>query len=79
MLKIISNHNKKDINYSFTIGQNFPVIEGKLLRVELSGAELLKYAQEKEIPIHSLDTSCLTWHNRAAGHALKILKEIFCK
>lgn len=77
MLKIVSNHKKQDVHYSFTIGQTFPTIEGKLIQVELSGKELARFVQEKEIPICAIDTSCLLWQGRAAGHALKILREIF--
>jgi hypothetical protein len=76
MLKIITNHNKQDVVYSFTLGQNFPNIEGKLLRVELSGAELSKFIQKKEIPICDVDSSYLIWHDGAAGGVLKILREI---
>lgn len=42
MLKIIANHNKQDITYSFTVGQSFPDIKGKLVSVEVSGKELSK-------------------------------------
>ncbi len=77
MLKIITNHNKQDITYSFTIGQVFPEIQGKLLRVELNGNELTRLIQEKEIPICSIDTSYLIWHGRPAGSILKLLRELF--
>ena len=76
MLKIIVNHNKQDIVYSYTIGQVFPDIQGKLLRVELSGNELLKFVKEKEIPICAIDNSYLIWNDKNAGHILKILREI---
>lgn len=77
MLKIITNHNKQDITYTYTIGQTFPDIQGKLLQLELSGKELAKLVREKEIPICAIDTSCLTWQGRGAGSVLKLLKEIF--
>jgi hypothetical protein len=76
MLKIVTNHNKQDITYSYTLGQTFPEVQGKLLRVELSGGELAKFIQEKEIPICAIDTSYLVWYNKSAGHVLKILREI---
>ena len=76
MLKIFTNHNKQDINYSFTIGQVFPDVQGKLLRIELSGNELNKLVQQKEIPICAIDTSCLVWHGKNAGYILKLLREI---
>ena len=76
MLKIVTNHNKEDIIYSYTLGQTFPNVEGKLLRVELSGAELSILLQTKEIPICNIDTSCLIWHDRHAGRILKYLREV---
>ena len=76
MLKIVSNHKKQDVTYTFTVGQTFPTVEGKLVRVELSGAELAKFIEKKEIPICGVDNSCLVWHGRAAGHVLKILREV---
>ena len=48
MLKIITNHNKQDIIYSYTVGQVFPDIKGKLLRLEISGSELLKLNKKKK-------------------------------
>ncbi len=76
MLKIFTNHNKQDITYSYRIGQVFPDIQGKLLRIEMSGEELLRLNQEKEIPIHAIDSSYLIWHDRNAGRIVKILREI---
>lgn len=76
MLKIFTNHKKQDVTYSYTSGQVFPTIEGKLLRLELSGNELARLLQEKEIPICAIDTCYLIWHNKNAGHILKILREI---
>ena len=76
MLKIVTNHNKQDVTYSFTIGQEFPEVQGKLLRVELNGQELQKLIKEKEIPICAIDNSYLIWHGKQAGGILKILREI---
>ena len=76
MLKIVTNHNKQDNTYSHTLGQTFPDIQGKLLQVELSGKELARLVQEKEIPICAIDTSCLIWQGKNAGHVLKMLREI---
>jgi hypothetical protein len=59
------------------MGQTFPDIQGKLVSVELSGKELAKLVEEKEIPICAIDTSCLVWHGKSAGSVLKLLKEIF--
>lgn len=77
MLKIVTNHNKQDITYSFTVGQTFPDIQGKLLRIEINGNELSKLLQEKEIPVCGIDNSYIVWHDRAAGSILKLLREIF--
>ena len=67
MLKIYSNHNKQDVSYSFTIGQSFPDVEGKLLRIEISGNELLKLMEVKEIPLCSVNNSYLIWHGKHAS------------
>lgn len=76
MVKIFANHNRQDITYSYTIGQTFPNVEGKLLRIEISGSELSKLMEKKEIPICSVDSSCLIWHGKQAGGVLKILREL---
>jgi hypothetical protein len=77
MLKIVCNHNKEDITHSFTIGQTFPDIKGKLLRIELNGNELMRLIKEREIPVCAIDNSYLIWYDRNAGHILKILREIW--
>lgn len=74
MLKITTNHNHAVRVYSYTIGQNFPEIEGKLISVELSGNELKKYLETKEIPVQ--ETMHITWHDKHAGRVLKELREI---
>lgn len=79
MLKIKTNHNKQDMTYSFTFGQNFPDVQGKLIQLELSGKELARFVQEKEIPICAIDNSQLIWHGKNAGHVLKLMKEIVQK
>lgn len=76
MVKIIANHNKIDITYSYTLGQTFPNVEGKLLRVEVNGAELSKLMEKKEIPICEIN-SYLVWHGKQAGGILKLLREIY--
>ena len=75
MLKIVTNHNKQDITYSYTIGQTFPKIEGKLLSVELSGKELEKFLEAKELPVNEM--KCATWYNEYAGRVLKFFREIY--
>ena len=78
MLKIVTNHNKQDVIYTYTVGQTFPDIQGKLIQVELSGKELARLVQEKEIPICAIDSSQLIWHGKSAGSVLKMLREILC-
>lgn len=78
MLKIVTNHNKQDVTYSYTIGQTFPDVQGKLLRVEISGNELSQLLKEKEIPVCGVDGSYITWHGKQAGGILKLLREILC-
>lgn len=78
MLKIFANHNKQDIVYSYTVGQSFPDVQGKLLRIELNGNELLKFFQEKKLPLCAIENSYLIWHGKQAGRVLKLLREILC-
>jgi len=77
MIKIYSNHNKNDVSYQFKIGQVFPNVEGKLLRIEINGSELSKLIETKEIPIHSIENSYIVWHGKHASRVLKVLKEMF--
>ena len=77
MLKIVANHNKQDITYTYTCGQTFPNVEGKLLRVEVSGKELSKLMVKKEIPLCAVETSYLVWQGKRAGAILKTLRELF--
>lgn len=77
MLKIFVNHERQDITHSFSVGQTFPDVKGKLLRIEMSGKELSKLMEVKEIPICQADNSYLAWDGKQAGSILKVLKEIF--
>lgn len=77
MLKIVTSHNKQDVTYSFTVGQTFPEVKGKLISVEVSGKELVKLMEKKEIPICSPTNSFLIWHGRRAGSILQTLRETF--
>jgi len=79
MLKIVANHNHQNITYSYTQGQAFPDVKGKLLSVELNGNELAKLMEVKEIPINAADTCYLVWYGKHAGGVLKTLREIFSK
>ncbi len=77
MIKIYCNHNKQNITYSFTLGQSFPILQGKLLRIEINGNELLKLTEVKEIPLQSTDNTYLIWHDKHASKILNILKDLF--
>lgn len=77
MLKIYSNYNKQDVSYSFSVGQTFPDVKGKLLRIEMNGKELSKLMEVKEIPLVSVDNSSLVWYGRHASRVLKTLREMF--
>lgn len=77
MVKIVANHNKVDITHSYSLGQTFPNVEGRLLRIEVNGAELLRLMEKKEIPICEPNISYLIWHGKRAGGVLKLLREIY--
>lgn len=77
MIKIVANHNKQDITYTYTVGQTFPNVEGKLISIEVSGKELSKLMEKKEIPICAASSSYLVWHGKQAGSILKMLRELF--
>jgi hypothetical protein len=76
MLKIFANVNRQDVTYSWSFGQVLPQVDGKLLRLEASGNELLRISGKKEIPVAAIDTSCIIWHGRNAGRILNLLREI---
>lgn len=76
MIKIVANHNRQEIVHSYTLGQTFPNVEGKLVSVEISGKELSKLMEKKEIPICITDSSYLIWYGKQAGSILKLLQEI---
>lgn len=77
MIKIVASHQKQNVTHSFTVGQAFPDVKGKLISVEVSGKELAKLMEKKEIPLCSVDTSFLMWHGRRAGSILQTLRETF--
>lgn len=82
MIKIVVNVNRQDVTLTFTVGQAFPRVEGKLVSVEVSGRELQRLQErrlqdDKELPLNLPDTACLTWHSPHAGRVLRELKELF--
>lgn len=76
MLKIYSNYNKQDVSYSFSVGQTFPDVKGKLLRIEINGKELSKLMEVWEIPFE-VENNSLTWHGKHASRVMKVLRELF--
>lgn len=74
MLKIVCNYEKQEVTYSYTLGQTFPDVKGKLLRVEANGKELEKIRESKEIPLYD-QTVYLVWNGKHAGAILKIFRE----
>ena len=56
-----------------------PQIEGKLISIEVSGKELNKLQEKREIPVSSIDNASLTWQGPWAGRVLKELRELFDK
>ncbi len=79
MLKIFVNVDRQDVTHSFSIGQTFPDVKGKLIRIEMNGKELSKLMEIKEIPICAADTSYLSWEGKQAGSILKVLREVFAQ
>lgn len=77
MVKIFANVDRRDVVYSCSLGQQLPTVNGKLLRLEINGNELLKLSQLKEIPINSIDSAYCIWHGRNAGRILKLLRDVF--
>lgn len=75
MIKVVANVNRQDVTYSYSLG-SVPAIEGKLVSVEVSGKELLRLVETREIPLRSVDNTSLTWHGRHAGRILKALREV---
>ena len=77
MIKIFANINKQDVVLSCSLEQALPEVNGKLLRLEINGNDLLKLSQAKEIPINSIDSAYCIWYGRNAGRILRLLHDIF--
>lgn len=77
MIKIVVNVNRQDVTLTFTVGQAFPKVEGKLVSVEVSGRELQRLQDDKELPLNLPADACLTWNSPHAGRVLRELKELF--
>ncbi len=79
MLKITVSINKQKSTLSFSVGQTFPEVQGKLLSVEASGKELTRLLEKREIPVVFGDNTSVTWHGAPAGRALRDLRELFAE
>lgn len=77
MVKIVTNVSRQDVTQSFTAGQTFPKVEGKLISIEVSGKELTLLQTKVEIPLSVVDNVSIMWHGKHAGHVLKLLRELF--
>ena len=77
MISIVIENKKQLTTFSYNETGKFPDINGKLIKIEISGKELIKLSSIKNIPIYLIDNSCLIWHGKAAGSVLKILKELY--
>lgn len=75
MVKIVANVNKQDVTVSWSLGQTFPHVEGKLISVEVGGMELVQLIAARGIPLNHTD-SVITWHGRMAGRTLRDLREL---
>lgn len=74
---MVVNVNKRDIVLSFSIGQAFPKVDGKLISVEVSGRELTKLLEVREISVSAIDNAFIAWHGKHAGRILKELRQLF--
>lgn len=76
MIRIVTNVKCQDVVHSCSLDVSFPVIEGKLISVEVNGKELRRLAAAQELPLCSVDNISLTWHGRYAGRIVKVLREL---
>ena len=77
MLRIYVNVNRQDVTLSFSVGQQFPKVEGRLISVEASGKELATFLAKSETPVNVTEGMVLSWHGKFAGRALQTMRELF--
>ena len=77
MLKISVNVNKQDVALTYSAGQQFPKVDGRLISVEASGKELSAFLAKSETPVFQLDGMTITWRGKHAGRALRTMRELF--
>ena len=77
MLRIYVNVRKQDVTLCFSVGQQFPKVEGRLISVEASGKELAAFLAKTETPVNVNDGMTLSWHGKNAGRALRTMRELF--
>ncbi len=77
MIRIYVNINRQDVALSFSIGQRFPKVEGRLISVEASGKELVAFLAKNETPVNVTDGMVLSWHGKSVGRALRTMRELF--
>jgi len=77
VIRIYININRQDVALSFSIGQQFPRVEGRLISVEASGKELAAFLAKNETPVNVTDGMVLSWHGKNAGRALRTMRVLF--
>lgn len=77
MLKISVNFNQCDGVVSYSVGQRFPEVRGRLVSVEASGKELSAFLARQELPVFPVENMTIAWTGKHAGRALQVMREIF--
>ena len=77
MLKVHVNANRQDVVLSYTMGQQFPKVEGRLVSVEVSGKELASFLEKNAVPLVHNVGMVIAWHGKHAGRALHRLRAVF--
>lgn len=77
MIRIFTNVNRQDVVLTYSSGQRFPKIEGKLVSVEASGRELNEFLSKHETPVVPNEGMVIAWHGRHARRALRTMRELF--
>lgn len=77
MLRILTNVGRQDVVLTYSSGQRFPKVEGRLVAVEAGGRELHELLTRQELPVVPNDGMVISWHGKHAGRALRALRELF--
>ncbi len=77
MLRIFTNVDRQDVVLTYSSGQRFPKVEGRLVSVEVGGRELHELLTHGELPVVPNDGMVISWHGKHARRALCRLREVF--